>query len=333
MRKRLSVLLLVGLPFVFGRLANASIVYDVPNGLTVQPNNDPRWNSTVQWSDGGGTIIGSSYFITAEHLTNNANVGSAVKLTTVSGGVTQSFTFTAASVQQIGTTDLRLVKINGTFPASASIIPLYTGSSGSEAGKAVSFLGYGNFQQGSPVSTMVGMTTVPNGWLWKGPTGDKNFGRNTISSVDTGVNGGPGGDPLLDYQFQPITGQNEAVYANRDSGGGMFINNGGVYQLAGVNDSIYQFFSNTGTVAQPVYTQLNAAIYDSTGLYVNDGTAAHPIYVLASSLGITDQHGFASEIAPFYNTIRSDIPEPASLVLGGLSAVGFMIFRRPRRCR
>lgn len=324
MRKRLSLLLLAGLSFGFARFAVASIVYDVPNGLIAQPNNDPRWNSTVQWSDGGGTIIAGSYFITAQHLTNNANVGSTVKLTTKDGlGISQNFTFTAASVQQIGSTDLRVVKINGTFPSSASIIPLYSGPAGSEVGKPVSFLGYGNFQQGAAVIT----GSTQNGWLWAGPTGVKNFGQNTIGSVDTGANGGPGGSSLLDYEFNAIPGQKEAVYANRDSGGGTFINNGGVYQLAGVNYSIDQFFSKSGST----FTPINGAIYDSTGLYVDISMTMTPNYVLASSQGIADQHGYSSEIAPFYNTIRADIPEPASLVLCGLSTVGFIIFRCPRR--
>jgi hypothetical protein len=136
---------------LLARPLDAAIVYSVPLGLTAQPTDDPRWNSTVQWQqvNGGGTIIGSQYFLSAQHL--NPVVGNTISLTTVTGGgpVTTTTTYMTSAVTNIPNTDLAVWQITGTFPSS-SIVPLYGNAPGTETNQAISMLGYGFHIQGRP---------------------------------------------------------------------------------------------------------------------------------------------------------------------------------------
>jgi hypothetical protein len=82
--------------------------------------------------------------------------------------------------------------------------------------------------------------TIQNGWHWDGGhgfNGQKNFGTNSVAGI---VTDGPGGPPLLVSIFSTTPGH-EAIATGGDSGGGVFINVGGVEQLAGVENGVTQF--------------------------------------------------------------------------------------------
>lgn len=237
-----------------------------------------------------------------------------MSLTTTIKGVVSTKSYKTLQAFDIPNSDLRVIKIDpisGTFP-SASIVPLYGGTAGTEP-SAASFLGYGPHIHGNAVVT----GGTPNGWLWSGPMGlmgDKSFGQNTLVGL---------ANNFLSYTFDPVTG-NEGIYGNGDSGGGLFVNNGGNYQLAGVGNGITQFFTLDTTSNS--FTAINAAIYDANGLYVQDKNGN---FVTAASQGITSQLGYASEIAPFENQINAIItPEPTTLALCGVAAAGMLIRRR-----
>jgi hypothetical protein len=323
-----------GLLFLLGRPAEGAVVYGTPGGVTAQPTDDPLWNSTVQWTlqNGGGTIIGPHSVLTAQHL--NPSIGATLSLTTVTGvgPVTNTQTYTTTATTYIPNTDLAVWTVSGTFPSS-SIVPLYSGSIGSETNKAMSMLGYGFHVQGTPVTTTIGSSTIQNGWNWSGTWGDpangglKNFGTNTVAGI---TNDGVSGSPTLVYPFEQLGGS-EAIAARGDSGGGVFINVGGTYQLAGVQYAVNTFFTapNSGSA-------IDAAIYDTTGLYVQTGPSS---WQLATTVfdpllqgPLLHQYGYASEIAPYLSQIQQAIvPEPASLVLFGIGGASLFLIALRRK--
>lgn len=295
----------------------ANIIYDQPNGLTTPLDNDPRWNSTVQWNVASGTVIAPNYFLTAQHF--DGSIGDPVSLTTTVLGVTTTTTYTTGTQYDIPNSDLRVIQIvGGTFPAS-SIVPLYSGAPGTEVGQAVSMFGYGPYVQGNPI--MPG--SVQNGWSYGGtyaPADYKNYGGNSVDAV---VGGGPGGENMLEYTFGPSPGL--SIYGPGDSGGGMFIDNNGTWQVAGVAYGVTQLYFKSGST----YVFMNGAIYNPAGLYVNNGTDADPDYELAT----VAQQGDASEIAPFESEIENitGVPEPASIALISFGAL--LLLRRRSQSR
>lgn len=252
--------------------AHASIVYDAPNGITTAPSGDRGWGETGSWQVGGGVAIAPNYFLTAQHL----------------GGTTgQTFNvngrnFTASSFTDIAGSDLRLVKITGNFPAYA---PLYRGAVGSEAGQAISMIGFGRFAHGSALTT----NGTQDGWNW-GTTAGKNFAMNTAAGAVTVA-----GSQLIDYSFDPLSGRSEGIYTAGDSGGGTFINTGGAWRLAGINFAVTNFYS------QPLApSPLQASIYNGSGLFVKDQNGN---FVAATS----PQFGYATEIAAYISRIDAVI--------------------------
>ncbi len=327
---RLAMVLGIGIGALLVLLArplDAAIVFSEPSGITTQPTDDPRWNSTLQWQqvNGAGTIIGSHYFLSAQHLYSvpGSGIGDTISLTTVAGpgsGVTTTTTYTTSAVTNIPNTDLAVWQINGTFPSS-SIVPLYSNAPGTETGQAFSMLGYGFHIQEYQIMT----GPILNGWHWGGShgfTGEKNFGTNSVAGI---VLDGPGGPPLLVSVFSNAGGS-QAIVTPGDSGGGVFINVGGVEQLAGIENSVMQFYSapNAGSA-------LNSAIFNPSGLYVQKPDLS---FALATDLGITGQWGYASEIAPYIGQIQQiiGVPEPSGVVLAALG-FGLMLVVRRRQNR
>jgi hypothetical protein len=281
MRRALVVILLLLMGVTTGR---ASIVYDFPAGITSPPTGDAGWSLTGSWQVGGGVPVAPDYFLTAQHL---------------GGGGGQFFILNGASYQasaffDIAGTDLRLVKIAGTFPNYA---PLYRDPAGSEVNQAISMIGFGHYAQGAPFVT----NGIQNGWTWGAATG-KNFAMNTVAAITP-----MGTSKFLDYTFDPVVGRNEGIYTVGDSGGGAFISTGGgaPWRLAGIAYSITDFYTfdpstNTYTPLVAPDGSSGAAVYDSTGLYTTDANGNH---VPASG----PQHGFATEVAAFLPQIDAVI--------------------------
>jgi hypothetical protein len=169
-------------------------------------------------------------------------------------------TATTYTVQVVATLDdLAIWEIapnqTGTFSLTA---PIYTGSS--ELGSTIVDVGRG-YQRG---------TAVTGGWDWGGNQGPLTWGTNTVSAIDTstqlGTSGSLGGD-FLQYDFNnqpdpsaPGYNPNECMVTPFDSGGGVFIDVGGQYQLAAINTEFNQVFDSSGN---PV----DATLYDTFGYY------------------------------------------------------------------
>lgn len=281
MRKALVVSLLLLTAVPAGR---ASVIFDVPSGITSAPAEDQGWNLTGSWQVGGGVPVAPNFFLTAQHL---------------GGAGEQFFTLNGTSYQataffDIAGTDLRLVKIAGTFPEYAM---LYREAAGSEVNQPISLIGFGHYAQGEPFVT----NGIQNGWNWGAATG-KNFAMNTVGAI-TPI----GTSKFLDYTFDPVVGQNEGIYTVGDSGGGAFISTGGAapWRLAGIAYSITDFYtfdpsSNTYAPLVSPDGSSGVAVYNSAGLYTTDADGNH---VPASG----PQHGFATEVAAFLPQIDAVI--------------------------
>ena len=103
-----------------------------------------------------------------------------------------------------------------------------------------------------------------NGWNWGTHDGAIRWGENVVSGIYTAVNVGQ--TLVADFDRPGIT--NECDLSNGDSSGGMFIQDGTLWKLAGINYAVEGNFSFDGTSN----TEFIAAMMDLRGLYVGGGT-------------------------------------------------------------
>ena len=139
----------------------------------------------------------------------------------------------------------------GTFTSYA---PIYTGNS--EVGSTVVDVGRG-FARGSAIT---------GGWNWGGGQGPFSWGDNVVSAVDTdtqlGLSGALGGDYIQSPFNNNPADPNEFINTEYDSGGGLFIDVNGTYELAGVNTTVDTVASGPSSS-----DSLQASLYDTYGYY------------------------------------------------------------------
>ncbi len=203
------------------------------------------WQYEGQWNgDFLGTPIAPTFFLTAQH---------------VGGGIGQVFALNGYNYHTVASwnspdSDLRVWQVAETFPYYA---PLFTSTN--EVGQHCLVFGRGT-QRGGPV-VVDGQT---NGWSWGGSDHILRWGENDIASIEND----PGYGVLLRCTFDraaPTT--NECHLSSGDSSGGLFIQDGAVWKLAGINLAVDGPFSRDGTAN----TQFSAAMLDLRGLYVGSG--------------------------------------------------------------
>ncbi len=214
-----------------------------PGGLT-----NSGWQLQGRWGNFLGTPIGPHHFITAKHL-GVANVGDPLWL----DGVPYSTTAVFADPSS----DLAIWRICGAFPHSA---PLFTGTN--EVGQSLVVFGRGT-QRGEPVTTTGISGTKTNGWLW----GARDFVMRWGQNVVTDIFPDPTVGDLLQAEFNANGGPNECHLSTGDSGGAVFLSDGGTWKLAGINYSVDGPYNTTNSGAG-----FNAALFDQGGLYILDGT-------------------------------------------------------------
>jgi hypothetical protein len=246
-----------------------------------------------------GTAISPNSFITAQHIGN------------MLGG---SFQFDGQNYPVAAATDdpysdLVVYTVNGTLPTYA---PLYTSPTG-EAGNSIVMYGRG-VDRGTPV-TVNGQL---KGWQWGGGDNSLSWGTNTV----TGAYGS-----MYGWQFSNNGDPNQAQVASGDSGGGVFIDSGGVWELAGVINSVQDLFSLDGTGA----TAMSAALFDTSGLYQAWGPTFSP---MPNGPGPNPTWGYATSIESHATFIQaalgSPVPEP-TFTFAALS--GILLLRRSRSSR
>jgi hypothetical protein len=242
--------------------ARAVITFGTGNNYTAAPG-DSHVSSVDNYEgqiNGSftATMVNSNYVISAAH-TFGAVQQQFTFNDSNTGGSSQTFnTQIAASLDDLELASLVPGQLDtmghaATFPASQQA-PIYTGNS--ELSASVLDVGRG-ISRSSPVT---------GGWATDGNQGPFSWGTNTVSAIptdsDLGTSGAFGGD-FLQYTFNNNpANQNECIVATFDSGGGLFLNNGGTYQLAGVNSLVDTVFTapNSNSVAA-------AVLYDTFGYY------------------------------------------------------------------
>ena len=169
------------------------------------------WNYEGVWGEFTGTAIAPRYFITAKHLGGSAG----------NPFVFHGVQYTTTAFYDDPTGDLRIWHVSGTFPVYAQI---YTRQD--ETGKEFILIGRGK-QRGPPVW----VNGVLKGWSWGVPDSAQRWG---INWVDGTANDGANVGDVLVSSFKPGARGIGAAIADGDSGGAMFINDNGVYKLAGI---------------------------------------------------------------------------------------------------
>lgn len=220
------------------------------------------WQYEGLWNteNGGflGTPVAPMFFLAAKH------VGGATGDLFVLNG----FTYHAVASNDCPNCDLRLWQVAETFPTHA---PLYVASN--EVGKPCIVFGRGT-QRGDAVTNTTG---ILKGWKWGASDSVERWGQNVVSDVYT--------DQTNGEMLQAFFGINECDLSDGDSSGGMFIQNGSTWQLAGIHHGVDGPFSTDGTTN----TEFDAALLNMSGFY---------------ALGITNNWILVTESIPssFYST-------------------------------
>jgi hypothetical protein len=294
--------------------------------LVFQSTGDPTFNTTAPssaaiaggWEYEGifggmlGTAIGPQHFITAAHIPAAASFDRTSLFT---GAPSASFAvdssaFSGAGGYTLPGTDLRIYKITGTFDTWASI---YTGSS--ELGQTASLNGHGG-ERGADVS----LASELKGWATTSTGGAPRWGTNVITGI-LPESSSPAGE-LIVMDFDLGAGANEATFSVGDSGGGLFVFDGGAWKLAGVNYAVDGAFNSSPTNAGAT----NLALFDMGGYWVGQDSSWE--FVTDDAVNAPQQL-YASRISSHAGTIQSivGVPEPSALLLlAGLAGL-------PRRRR
>jgi len=227
---------------LFEATSNTAFNTTAPTGALT--NNG--WQYEGQWNTDQGTFTGTpiapTFFLAAQHIGGSSG----------QPFVFNGFTYTTVTNFDDPSTDLRIWQVAETFPSYA---PLYTQTN--EVSKLCVAIGRG-FDRGNAV-IVSGKT---NGWQWGLTPGVQRWGENIISQI---YNSPPlNGDHLLAaFDRNGIT--NECALTTYDSSGGMFIQDGITWKLAGIHHAVSNPFVSTNGVNGSGF---NAALVDYGGLYI-----------------------------------------------------------------
>lgn len=302
---------------------SAVLFYDTDNAAfnTTAPAGgyaDSGWQYEGYYGGFLGTMIAPQYFITVQHV--GPQGGTFVHAGIFNGGTDVTYTIDmsangGAGYWDIAGTDLRIVKINEAFPYYA---PLYTGSG--EVGMSLVTVG-----RGGPRGAEVLVSGNLHGWEHGLADGIARWGTNIVS--DTTTIGGLG--DLLVVEFDdsgPFHTIYEATLSSGDSGGGVFVNDGGIWKLAGVNYSVDGLFDTNNVTGDG--SEFGAGLFDRGGLY--QGSDAQG-WNFIPNLPLDNPSSFyATRISAHATTIQSIavVPEPDTLLLAAVAGLGALTRRR-----
>lgn len=264
---------------------------------------DSGWQYQIRFASFHGTMVSPKHFITAVHL--GAGQTEISQPMHFNGVEDKTYTIRPGSRTVIGTTDLAIFEIWESFDTFA---PLYSRSD--EAGRELVVMGRG-FGRGSELSD--------RGWTW-GPAATRRsrWGRNTVGGA---LNAG--GNDLLFFDFSDVLGQDEVAGTGGDSGGGVFIRDGQVWKLAGVNFSVDSLYSQAAVPANS--NAFRGSLYEAGGIFLgNDANGWNRISSFGNSLNpasstfFRQSNTYASRISSSLPAIQAVI-DPA-LALSGLSS-------------
>jgi hypothetical protein len=266
---------------------------------------DSGWQYQGNWGGLLGTPVSPNFFLTAKH--GGGAVGNSFSY--------QGESFTTVARFNHPTADLTLWQVGGAF---TSFAPLYTGSG--EVGKDLVVFGR-SAVRGAEVNVAGASPTNLRGWQW-GNTGGgvRRWGENSVDAVATVA-----GANYLVAGFSADGGLNEATLASGDSGGGVFIQDAGIWKLAGINYAVEAEFRLTANGSS-----FSAAIFDAGGLYGNTGAG---FTLLNDGPGNLEASFYSTRVSSYADWIEgvTAVPEPRTMgLLTGIALVGFGLWRRAR---
>ena len=195
------------------------------------------WQYHGQWGGFLGVAVSPHHFITARHI--GGAIGDAFSF--------HGTNYLTVSVASNGT-ELNVWTVVGELPIFAT---LYHGPS--EPGQAVVIFGRGT-RRGAEVFAN-GQT---KGWQWGAADGVVRWGENKVAG-QLGA--------LLKFTFDRDAGPNEVHLSSGDSGGGIFVNDGGGWRLAAINYAVEGPWKLTSTS-----TVFHAALVDRGGVFRGNTT-------------------------------------------------------------
>ena len=219
-----------------------------PTANTTEPVGElaqSGWQYQGLFGDWLGTAIAPKFFITAQHVAG-------------SGGVFRFHGTDYTIVRRIDDprSDLTICEVAGTLPVFA---PLYPAND--EVGQRLVVIGRGS-QRGAQI--LLGGQI--RGWSWGTDDHVPRWGENSASRIAYG-------SASNEYLFAPFDlggGPNEAHLARGDSGGAVFLNDAGVWKLAGINYAVEGPFYILATSS----ARVDGSLFDAAGFYrSNDGVS------------------------------------------------------------
>lgn len=254
----------------------------------------PYWNNLVRVTDASGVYLGYNastmrgWVLTAAHVTNPSSITVAGQTYTVNSGV------------QVGSSDLKLYEIGGGGdPALPSLPTVPLASLVATPGETALMFGRGYTNDTTPSFDWESPgTSSANGMRWASNTveGTALVNIGTVQPYIYVDFDGPGDPGVTAFDGQAALG---------DSGGGLFILRGGVWELAGATH------------------------------FVDDGPDF--LELVATGDGVTDPSEYGdfsaySDVAAKNATILGItgtlVPEPTAAVLATLSLAGLLRRRR-----
>ena len=271
---------------------------------TSAPTDDPGWANVGSSGVYIGNYGGGFWVLTATHV-------GAGSITFSSG------TYTAVGGSSIivrngnnSTTDLTLFRISSdpglpslTLSSSAPAVGTSVTTIGNGVNRGTSQLYWDVNQNGNPSGSTSGAawtwTQLPDatgaeasGYAW-GSGSAKQYGTNNIDGTAS-YDIGNGNTTSLYADFDAVTGESQG--ASGDSGGAVFVKNGGAWELVGIMGAIGTFNNQPGS----------HAIFGNVTYYAS--------------------------VPAYYSYITTAIPEPADVALWAAAiAAGFTIWWRRRR--
>jgi hypothetical protein len=217
--------------------ANAVSLFNTsdPNANTTAPTGaltGSGWQYEGQFGAFLGTAISPHHFITVKHIGIASNIF-----------VYQGANYTVLGYYDDPASELRIFQVAETMPSYA---PLYSRSD--ELNRSLVVIGRGT-QRGDPIYVDGRLS----GWSWGQTDMIQRWGENQVSDAY---------GYILYAEFNQNGRANEAHLSSGDSGGAVFINDGGTWKLAGINFSVDGPFSTTATGSG-----FNAMLFDARGLY------------------------------------------------------------------
>ena len=252
------------------------------------------WPTNGQWL---ATPIAPNFFLAAIH------VGGAPGDVFLFNG----FPYHTVAFTDCPNSDLRVWQVAETFPRYA---PLFTDTN--EVNKTFVVFGRGT-QRGDSV-TVGGQL---KGWKWGTGDGSIRWGQNTVLQTFTD----PGLGQFLVAFFTRNGPTNECMLSNGDSSGGVFIQNGSTWELAGVNYASTGYYSLDGTTN--TNTQFFGAMVDQGGLYTSPGPG-NPWTFTTNQVSDIPGYFFVSRVsahAAWINSVINLTPGP-DLRITNIAPVG-----------